>query len=262
MHRSLCVLTCLAGCLSPLTVSAQAERSKSVSAERADGARVARLDKTLASLSDDGAGWEALVVLSFLTGAAYTGIGVAIATDTKQEPRASFLRGVAVTESLLFGGLCFGIGANGLASWNGPSMGTARYARFRRDRGAGELSAFKLGQYEGELYRDATAAGSRRRADGFLLLAAGAAGAGLIALAATSDMRGDARFLVYLEGGTFLPFGTVAGILLLSGESAQERQWRLYRTAARPASVVRWSVHPVLTPHGFAFAAGASLQTF
>jgi hypothetical protein len=173
-------------------------------------------------MADDSGGSEAIVVLSLLAGAGYAGIGVAMATDTEQEPRDSFYRGFAVTQSLILGGICLGYGAYGLASWNSPSLGTARYARFRREVRAGELSAFKLGQYEGELYRDAIVARAGRRSGGLLLLAVGAAGAGLIALAATSDMRGQARFVAYAEGGAFVSLGTIAGILLLTRRSSTQ----------------------------------------
>jgi hypothetical protein len=124
---------------------------------------------------------------------------------------------------------------------------------------AGKLNLFKLGQYEGELYLDAMAARSGRRSAGLLSLAAAASGAGLIVLAATSDMRGHARNLTYLEGGVFLPLGTIAGILLLTGESAYEKEWRQYRSGPTGAPTARWSVAPVITPGGFVIAAGANL---
>jgi hypothetical protein len=65
--------------------------------------------------------------------------------------------------------------------------------------------------------------------------------------------------LTYFEGGLLLPLGTISGILLLSGESAREREWRRYRSGATAAPVARWSVLPVLTRGGFLVAAGASL---
>jgi hypothetical protein len=90
-------------------------------------------------------------------------------------------------------------------------------------------------------------------------LALAAGGGGLIALAAASDMRGEARVVTYVEGGGFLALGTVAGILQLATESKAEREWRRYRSGTPAAPVARWSVVPVLKPGGFLLAAGASL---
>jgi hypothetical protein len=98
-----------------------------------------------------------------------------------------------------------------------------------------------------------------RLSSGFLSLGAGAAGAGLIALAATSDMRGDARNLTYAEGGGFLVLGTIAGILLLSSESPSERAWRQYRSAASGRSVARWTLLPVLNSDRLMVAASTSM---
>ena len=98
-----------------------------------------------------------------------------------------------------------------------------------------------------------------RRLGGFISLGAAGAGAGLIALAATSDMRGGARLLTYAEGGVMLAYGTIANILLLSRESDVERQWRLYRTSASAPPVARWSVQPIVTPHGFVLTTAGSL---
>jgi hypothetical protein len=81
----------------------------------------------------------------------------------------------------------------------------------------------------------------------------------LIALSATSDLRGEARALTYIEGGVFLPLGTLAGILLLASESPHEREWRRYRTGAAATPVARWSVLPALTPQGFVVTTGLQL---
>ena len=257
IRRLLRAATCLATCLATLTAAAQVEGTKSV--VQSDP-RVARLDKTLASLADesDGLG-DGLAVISLVAGVAYAGFGVSLAVDPDQEPRDSSSRGIVVTETLILSGFLLGVGAYGLSSWGSPSPGSHRYARWQRDLRAGKLSHFKLGQYEGELYREAVVARSGRRAGGFLYLGVAAAGAGLIALAATSDLRGEARTVTYVEGAAFLPLGTIAGILMLAGESSHERQWRLYRSGAPSQSVARWSLHPVVTRDGFLFSAGASL---
>ena len=239
--------------------SAEAASTKVPAYEGADAVRFARLDKTLATLGQDSGGSGTLAVLGLVAGAVYTGIGVFIAVDSDQEPRDSSMRGLVVTESLIIGGFCLGLGADSLSTMGNPSSGTVRYARFRRDYRAGKLTLFKLGQYEGELYRDALTARANRRSLGFLSFGVGAAGAGLIVLAATSDMRGRARTLTYMEGGAFLPLGTIAGIFLLNSELSQERQWRLYRRGASATPVARWSVLPVLTPHGVLVTAGTSL---
>jgi hypothetical protein len=80
------------------------------------------------------------------------------------------------------------------------------------------------------------------------------AGGALIALGATSKLEGAGRALTYVEGGLFLVIGTVDAIVQLTGESANEREWRLYQAdeAKDRAHAVRVSITPVVTRNGAA----------
>ena len=120
------------------------------------------------------------------------------------------------------------------------------------------MSQARLAQYEGELYADAEISGSRRRMSGWVNLATGVAGAGLIALAATSDMRGAARGLTYLEGAVIMPLGLITGIVELRGQSSNEREWRNYRLGQGAVSPPRLSMAPMLLPSGLFLAGGGT----
>jgi len=192
--------------------------------------------------------------LNLVTGTCYTALGVGAAFDRSEEPRSSVFRGLAVTESLVIGGALLGDAVLGFAA--GPSIDGGRYARFQRDRRTGNLSEARLAQYEGELYADAQISASLRRLSGWVNFGVGVAGAGLIAIAATSDMRGSARALTYVEGAVIMPAGLITGIVELESQSSNEREWRNYRLGAAAGSPPRLSMAPILLPNGLLLTGG------
>jgi hypothetical protein len=82
------------------------------------------------------------------------------------------------------------------------------------------------------------------------------AGAALIAIAATSDMRGAARDLTYLEGAVIMPVGLITGIVQLRSQSSNEREWRNYRLGEAAVPAPRLSMAPILLPSGLLLAGG------
>lgn len=158
-------------------------------------ARTLRMEQALSQLATENAGSGGMTAVALAVGAAYTGIGVFAALNTQEEPRDSVFRGLAVTESLVIGGIFLGVGFHGLLP--GPTMDVHRLARFQHDVRAGRMSATRLAQYEGELYTGALGARISRRTTGWMYMGAALAGSGLIVLAATSDMRGAAKELTY-----------------------------------------------------------------
>ncbi len=209
-------------------------------------ARTSRMQAALARLAQENATSGGTVALHLGLGALYTGAGVIIAFDRSEEPRDSFFRGLAATETFLIGGAQLASGIYGLSA--GAGVDEARYARFQRELRAGQLTERQLARYEGELFADAAISRSQRRYGGWISLGQAAAGAGLIVLAATSDMRGTARTLTYVEGAVLTPFCGISGFVALSSESANEREWQRYRGEYANRTVAQVSVVPVLAP--------------
>jgi hypothetical protein len=195
-----------------------------------------------------------MTAVALAVGAAYTGIGVFAALNTQEEPRDSVFRGLAVTESLVIGGIFLGVGFHGLLP--GPTMDVHRLARFQHDVRAGRMSETRLAQYEGELYAGALGARISRRTGGWMYMGAALAGSGLIVLAATSDMRGAAKELTYVEGAVLTPLCAILGVLRWTNESAREREWRRYRLGQSRAPVARLAVFPSLTAGGMLVVTG------
>jgi hypothetical protein len=216
-------------------------------------ARTLRMDGALERLARKNAG--GMPALDLVLGAAYSAIGVAIAFDRSEEPRSSFFRGLAVVESLAIGGAELGQAIDGWAS--GPSVDVARYARFRQDVRSGHWTSLRLAQYEGELYADAQISAMLRRRVAWASLGAGLAGASMIAIAATSDMRGAARGLTYVEGAVLLPIGTIGGLAALLSPSPNECEWRNYRQPQGVAPMRQLSLLPIPIPGGLLLSAGA-----
>ncbi|MES1184312.1 MAG: hypothetical protein ABUL60_10880 [Myxococcales bacterium] len=219
-------------------------------------ARATRMQSMLGRLAkeSDNPGTRALLDLAL--GAAYAGIGVAVALDTHEKPRDSFFRGLAVTESLAIGGTYIGKAIYGLSG--GSSFEEDRYARFLRDVRAHRMTELRLAQYEAELYVEADRARNGRRLQAWANLGGALAGAGLIALAATSNMTGAAKGLTLLEGAVLTPTCAIGGIVGLARESMIEKEWRRYRTEQGTASVARLTVVPVLTPGRAVLMVGSS----
>jgi hypothetical protein len=214
------------------------------------------MQSTLGRLAKENDSSGAGALLSLALAAFYTGIGVAIAVDRHEEPRNSFFRGLAVTESLAIGGTYVGKAIYGLSV--DSSFEEHRYARFLRDVRAHRMTEVRLAQYEAELYVEALHARSNRRVEAWANLGGALAGAGLIALAAASDMTGAARGVTYLEGALLTPTCAVGGIVGLARESVTEKEWRRYRAAQGPGSVARLTVVPLLTPGRALLVAGSS----
>ena len=219
--------------------------------------RTQRMELALARLSKQNSNSAVLPFFDVLAGLLYCGIGVAAAVDKQAVPPGDEgMRGFLATESLALGGMLLGVAVFRFTA--GPTTDGHRYARFQRDVHSGRWSELTLSQYEGELYADATISARIRRANGWIGLGAGAAGAGLIALGATSRLRGFDRTLVYIEGGVLLPFGAVGGIAALSGQSSNEREWRNYRLGERARPSARLTFAPVFTRNSMFVAAGAA----
>lgn len=179
------------------------------------------------------------------TGAAFVGFGTAIALDHGRDSRSSAARALAVTESLMLGGMMLG---NSMFLFSeGPSHHQERYARFKRDEQQGGISEGRLAQYEGELYAAAQSSAQNRRMNGWVYLGAALGGAGLLALATSPDLRGGARGLAILEGAVLLPLGIVQGALAFANESSTERVWRSYRLAQDKANAPGVSVTPLVS---------------
>jgi hypothetical protein len=209
-------------------------------------ARATRMQSTLGRLAEKNGSSGARGFLDLAVGAAYAGIGVAVALDTREKPRDSFSRGLAVIESLAIGGTYVGKGIYGLSL--SSSAEEHRYARFLRDVREHRMTEVRLVQYESELYVDALYSRSSRRFEAWTNLGGAFAGAGLIALAAASDMTGAAKAITYLEGAVLTPTCAIASVIGFTSESTNEKEWRRYRSQQPVASIARLTVLPVLTP--------------
>ena len=219
-------------------------------------ARATRMQSTLGRLAEKNGSSGARGFLDLALGAAYAGIGVAVALDTREKPRDSFGRGLAVIESLAIGGTYVGKGIYGLSL--SSSTEEHRYARFLRDVRAHHMTEARLAQYEGEVYIDAVHARSSRRLEAWANLGGAFAGAGLIALAAASDMTGAAKGITYLEGAVVMPTCAIASVIGFTSESTNEKEWRRYRSQRPVAPVARLTVLPVLTPDHALLVVGSS----
>jgi hypothetical protein len=219
-------------------------------------ARATRMQSALGRLAKDSNSPGTRAFFDLTLGALYAGIGVGMALDTREKPRDSLFRGVAVTESLAIGGTFIGKGIYDLSA--GSSFEEHRYARFLRDVRERRMTKLRLAQYEAELYVEALHARNNRRVEAWANLGGALAGAGLITLAATSDMTGSARILTYAEGFVLTPTCAIAGVVGLARESMIEKEWRRYRTEQATASVARLTVVPVLTPGRAVLVVGSS----
>jgi hypothetical protein len=218
--------------------------------------RATRMQSTLGRLAEKNGSSGMRGFLDLALGAAYAGIGVAVALDTREKPRDSFARGLAVVESLAIGGTYLGKGIYGLSL--SSSTEEHRYARFLRDVREHRMTEVRLAQYEGELYIDAVHARSSRRFEAWANLGGALAGAGLIALAATSDMTGAAKGITYLEGAVLMPTCAIASVIGFTNESTNEKEWHRYRSQRTVTPVARLTVLPVLTPSYALLVVGSS----
>jgi hypothetical protein len=218
--------------------------------------RATRMQDALARLANENSSAGGSALLKLLVGVAYGGLGVGMALDKHEPAKDSFSRAVAVTESVAIGGSFLGMGVYDLSG--GSSVDEHRYARFVRDVRAHQMTELRMEQYEGELYADAIISRTRRRTGAWANLGGALAGAGLIALAATSDMRGGARAFVYLEGAVLTPVCAISGIVELNHESANEREWRRYRSPKTAAPAARLLVWPLLTRNSALLVTGGT----
>lgn len=219
-------------------------------------ARATRMQAALGRLAKDSDSSGARAFLHLALGTAYAGLGVGLALDTHEKPRDSLFRAIAVTESLAIGGTYIGKSIYGFSL--DSSFEEHRYARFLRDVREHRMTELRLAQYEGELYVEAVYARNGRRIEAWMNLGGAFAGAGLIALAAASDMTGAARGLTYLEGAVLTPTCAVAAIIGFVQESTIEKEWRRYRAEQSTAPRAQLTLLPVLTQSRALLVVGGS----
>jgi hypothetical protein len=213
-----------------------------------------RLHTAFEKLADDNrwSGWTTAGHL--INGVLWLGIG-AVVTFVKDDEFGSDLgRAVAATGSVLIGAPSLALGIRGLSG--ATSVDEDRFVRFERARAAGRLSPTEVARYEGELREEAEYGRKARITGGVAEVGLAAGGATLIAFAATSPSFGDARYLVYVEGGWMLLIGTIDGISKLTGESAGEREWRSYQhdVPSEPTGTVRIGFVPAVSPRAATFS--------
>ncbi len=232
------------GALGTVASLAMLALSSTAAAEAPLQRRIALMSTTQEKLAanSNGAG---SAVLPLALGVLYTSAGAYVAFDRHEPGRDAAWRGLAVTGAVLIGTISFSAGIYALAP--GSTISTLRRAHFQRDVRLGRMNEVLLARYEGELYSDAVRAYVNRRESGWLFGGGAVGGAGLVAIAATSDLRGDARGLIYAEGGVLSAYCLYASIASFNTESEVERLWRFYRAAQpRPASgSTSWSIVPL-----------------
>ncbi len=144
-----------------------------------------------------------------------------------------------------------GLFARGVYALGGvTSDSEARLERFNRSRAQGKLNEVELARFEGQLELEASGGARSPRWSAVGSIGGAAAGAGLIALGATSRLRGPARDVMYYEGGALFVVETALAVWQLSRESVYEREWRAYR-ADNPeqTSALHVRFAPLLAPH-------------
>lgn len=186
-------------------------------------------------------------VLSLSAGAALMGFGTYFAFSREPQEGNGTSRGFAVALSVLAGSSLF---ARGVYSLGGVSSESeARLSRFNHARAQGSLTEIELARFEGQLELEAALARSKRRWTAVSSIGGAAAGAGLLVLGATSELRGPARHVMYYEGGGLFAVETAFAIYALSSESVAEQEWRAYRAKAAPQiASLQLQVAPVLAP--------------
>jgi hypothetical protein len=212
------------------------------------------MQAALVKLADENAPSTGVAIVSLLAGAAWTGIGIYFAFGQADAVGDDVGRAAGVTVSMLIGVPTLFAGVRGLSS-TVTSSDEDRLERFSRERKAGALDALRLAHYEGELQADADISRKRRIGQGIGGIGTASAGGVLIALGATSKLEGVGRALTYVEGGLFVVVGTLSAIAQLTGESPNEREWRLYQKdqSTDRAPSVRIAIAPVVTRDGAAF---------
>ena len=211
--------------------------------------RDARMRSTLARLADANHWNAGKSALQLGVGTLFVGLAGYFAFSKNAEQGSGSGRGAAVILSMMTGAAYLG---RGVYSLGGVSTSDERrWARFQQRDPSQPLTDVELARLEAEIELEAELARSARHWEIATSFGVAAGGATLFAFGATSELRGEARELVYIEGGVMLLSGLGLGIHSSLKESASEREWRDYRAgttrAASPS--LRWQVAPVLAPH-------------
>jgi hypothetical protein len=156
------------------------------------------------------------------------------------------------TERPILTGLLLGIGASlfasSLRSFGCNSTDVRRYERWQKSP---SVDGRTLARFESELVTEAEFARMSRVSSGVANIGMAVGGALLVGLTPLAKLDGDAATMSYAFGGGLALVGTLGAIFALSGESLNERVYRVYQSAEPiEQASLRWYLLPVLTPHG------------
>jgi len=217
IHSELATAACL---------SADQDSTASPTPLHAREPRVDRLEEALEELGSAGAAsvtWTA--ISNLVVGGLLVGFGAWVLVDHADAG--------ADDSSVVAGVLAGAMGGALLASSVHAVVGRRttdqlRVERWRTLRAKGLLDDRALARFEGELAAEAEFARWSRTATGVLYIGVGAAGAGVIALAAADQVPHGSRGLAYLEGGLLIALGLWQSIANLAGTSHTEDVVRRY----------------------------------
>lgn len=100
-----------------------------------------------------------------------------------------------------------------------------RWSGLRQER---KLDVFEFARIEGELASEAESAGFGRRLAAFSSIGLVAAGAGLVGLAASSELDGSIETDAYVLGSVMAGVGAIQAVALLLVRTPAERAWKHY----------------------------------
>jgi hypothetical protein len=213
-------------------------------------ARSQNLERTMEKLAVQNSPSTGASIVRLLTGAAWVGLGALFAFGDEEFAGDGISRVAGVTGAVILGVPSLVAGIRGLSGVT--STDEDRLARYRSERAAGPPSVIQLAHYEGELRADAEISRKQRISGGYHAVGSAAAGGVMIGFAAASDLPDNARVLGGILGGIFLVAGVWDAVANFTGESNNEREWRLYKSqvATPPVRPSAFTVRPSFGRHG------------
>jgi hypothetical protein len=206
-----------------------------------DARRISRLESSLVELAHaDGLIRQWGAVGALIVGGALIAGGVLIAVDDEGWDGRG--RAAVSVSAWSAGASLIAAGIYRVFTRTPAENRLVRWSGLRQDR---KLDVFEFARIEGELASEAESARFGRRLSAWSSIGLVAAGAGLIGLAASSELDGSVENDAYILGGVVVGVGALQTVALLLTRTPAERAWQHYAEGGGGF----FSQRPPATPH-------------